>query len=94
MLETPHKGDSDVQTPAATAATAAAVASDWLQLISIVLLGVVSYFLKRSMGTIDNLEKRVTTMETRVAVLLDRDRRRRLADYARGYEQDYEGDST
>jgi len=57
------------------------LAADWLQFASVVLLGIVSYFLKRSMVTIDDLEKRVATMETRIAVLLDRDRRRRLEDY-------------
>lgn len=53
----------------------------WLQFASVILLGIVSYFLKRCMDTIDDLEKRLGTMERRVAVLLDRDRRRRLEDY-------------
>jgi len=57
------------------------LAGDWLQFASVVLLGVVSYFLKRCMATIDDLEKRLGAMETRVAILLDRDRRRRLEDY-------------
>lgn len=57
------------------------VAGDWLQFASVVLLGVVSYFLKRSMVTIDDLEKRVAKMETSVAILIDRDRRKRLEDY-------------
>ena len=61
----------------------ATTAADWLQFISVVLLGVVSYFLKRSMDTIDDLEKRVASMETQVAILLDRDRRKRLEDYER-----------
>ena len=57
------------------------VAGDWLQFASVVLLGLVSYFLKRSMVTIDDLEKRVAKMETSVAILIDRDRRKRLEDY-------------
>ena len=81
MVQTPLKGGSNVPSTAA--------AADWLQFVSVVMLGVVSYFLKRSMGTIDDLEKRVATMETRVAILLDRDRRRRLEDYER--EGDYSG---
>ena len=57
------------------------LAGDWLQFASVVLLGLVSYFLKRSMVTIDDLEKRVAKMETSVAILIDRDRRKRLEDY-------------
>ena len=60
------------------------VAGNWLQFVCVILLGVVSYFLKRCMVTMDGLEKRVSTMETKVAILLDRDRRKRLEDYERG----------
>jgi hypothetical protein len=57
------------------------VALEWLQFASIVLLGVVSYFLKRSLSTQDKLEEKVQKLETRIAVILDRDRRKRLTDY-------------
>jgi len=60
------------------------VAGNWLQFVTVILLGVVSYFVKRSMVAMDDLEKRVGTMETKVAILLDRDRRKRLEDYERG----------
>ena len=58
------------------------IAVEWLQFASIVLLGVVSYFLKRSLSTQDKLEGEVQELKTKIAVILDRDRRRRLADYA------------
>jgi hypothetical protein len=57
------------------------VALEWLQFASIVLLGIVSYFLKRSLGTQDKLQDEVQELKTKIAVILDRDRRRRLSDY-------------
>lgn len=56
---------------------------EWLQLAAVVLLGIVSYFLKRSLGKQDSMEEKIQALETRVAILLDRDRRRRLEDYER-----------
>lgn len=53
----------------------------WLQLVIVSLLGIVSYFLKRTMDTLDRVEERTSKMETKVAILLDRDRRKRLEDY-------------
>lgn len=45
------------------------------------LLGVVSYFLKRTIVVLDSVEEKIQKMEIRVAVLLDRDRRKRIRDY-------------
>ncbi len=58
-----------------------AIASDWLQFASTVLLAIGGYFLKRSLGHVDALEIEVQTLKEKIAVLLDRDRQRRLADY-------------
>lgn len=59
---------------------------DWvviLQFLGIVLLGIISYFLKHSLDDLDTLEDKVQALEVDVAVLLDRDRRNRLAEYER-----------
>jgi hypothetical protein len=56
-------------------------ALDWLQFGSIVLLGIVSYFLKRCLVTIDKLEAEVQALKIKIAIVVDRDRRQRLADY-------------
>jgi hypothetical protein len=56
-------------------------ALDWLQFGSIVLLGIVSYFLKRCLVTIDKLETEVQDLKVKIAIMVDRDRRKRLADY-------------
>lgn len=45
------------------------------------LLGVVSYFLKRTIDVLDSVETKIQKMEIRIAVLLDRDRRKRISDY-------------
>lgn len=68
------------------------LALGWLQFAGVVLLGVVAYFLKRSLIAQDALEQKVQTLETKIAVLLDRDRRRRLEDYLaeRGVEAEGE----
>ena len=62
----------------------------WLRAGILVLLGVVTYFLKRSLHRQDSMEKQIHSLETRIAVLLDRDRRRRLADYQ--FEAEHESD--
>lgn len=55
---------------------------EWLSFASVVLLGVVSYFLKQRLSDQDKLQDTVQELKTKIAVLLDRDRRKRLRDYA------------
>jgi hypothetical protein len=52
-----------------------------VRLVVIAILGVISYFLKRVISSVDKLEDKVETLGTKVAVLIDRDRRKRLKDY-------------
>ena len=54
-----------------------------LQFLSITLLGVVSYFLKRAINDLDHLTDKVGELQVKVAILLDRDRRQRVEDYNR-----------
>ncbi len=57
----------------------------WLEFLSVTGLGIAAYFLKRSLDTQDDLQKEVNELKTEIktlkAVLLDRDRRRRISDY-------------
>lgn len=52
-----------------------------LHFASVVGLGIISYFLKRSVSELDSIKTEVAQLKTKVAILLDRDRQRRLADY-------------
>ena len=54
---------------------------EWLEFASVVLLGIVSYFLKQRRGDQDKLQDQVQKLTTKIAVLLDRDRRKRIKDY-------------
>jgi hypothetical protein len=54
---------------------------DWVVFTALTLLGIVSYFLKRAIDTVDKMEEKLHSLELRIAVILDRDRRRRLDDY-------------
>ena len=63
-------------------------ALEWLRFAVVVLLGIVGYFLKRSLDTQSDLEQEVKQLRAevgalrgRISAMLDRDRMRRLADY-------------
>lgn len=52
-----------------------------VQLVVVGILGVITYFIKRIIKQLDDMEKTVKELEIKVAIILDRDRRRRLQDY-------------
>ena len=52
-----------------------------VQLVVVGILGVITYFLKRVIKQLDDVEETVKELEIKVAIILDRDRRRRLQDY-------------
>lgn len=59
---------------------------DFTTLLNPVLLALVIYFLKRTMDRLDAVEKSISGedgLSSKVAVLLDRDRNKRLTDYAK-----------
>lgn len=58
------------------------IALEWLRFASVVMVGIVAYFLKRSLGDQDDIKKELQELKTKVAVILDRDRRKRMEDYA------------
>ena len=64
----------------------------WLQFAGIIFVGIVSYFLKQRFSDQDELEKTVNKLDKRIAILLDRDRRKRLTDYREEEEGDVEHD--
>lgn len=47
----------------------------------LMLVGVVAYFLKRLVRELDDMEAKFVELNTKVAILIDRDRRKRLEDY-------------
>jgi len=53
----------------------------WINLVLLILVSIASYFLKRSLNELDQMEKQVQELKTKVSILLDRDRRKRLQDY-------------
>ncbi len=53
----------------------------WINLVLLILVSIASYFLKRSLNELDSMEKQVQELKTKVSILLDRDRRKRLQDY-------------
>ena len=64
----------------------------WIQFAGILLLGVVSYFLKQRLSDQDKLQDKVQNLTTKIAILLDRDRRKRLHDYDDKEEGDVDHD--
>lgn len=52
------------------------------------LLGMVVYFLKRSLDALDRVEAKVQQLEVKIQGILTKDRRKRLADY----EEETRGD--
>jgi heme/copper-type cytochrome/quinol oxidase subunit 2 len=52
-----------------------------VQLVIVGILGVISYFVKRIIKQLDDMEEDVQELKIKVAIILDRDRRRRLQDY-------------
>lgn len=52
-----------------------------VQLVVVGILGVITYFLKRVINQLDKMEEEVSELKIKVAIILDRDRRRRLQDY-------------
>lgn len=63
-------------------------ARDYLYTVSVVLLGFCSYFLKRSVGALETLQNEFHKLDKKVAVIVDRDRRKRLEDYDRENGED------
>lgn len=57
--------------------------TEWLRLAVIALLGIVTYFVKRTFDKQDHMEKELQELKTLLAVLLSRDRKQRLEDYRR-----------
>ncbi len=61
--------------------------SEFYQWLDLVLLAAISFFLKRLVSRQDSFEKeiggRLRSLEQDVAVILDRDRRKRIEDYDR-----------
>jgi hypothetical protein len=55
--------------------------SQIVRLIIVAILGVITFFLKRILGDLDNVRKEVEELKIKVAVILDRDRQHRLEDY-------------
>lgn len=54
----------------------------WLMRFLIVgLLGIAAYFVRGILHTVSALEESVYDLKTKVAVILDRDRRKRIGDY-------------
>jgi hypothetical protein len=45
------------------------------------LLGIAAYFVRGILHTVSALEESVYDLKTKVAVILDRDRRKRIGDY-------------
>jgi hypothetical protein len=56
--------------------------------ITTAILGLVGYFLNRIMHELDEAQSEIQRLRERVAILLDRDRQRRLSDYERWNEDD------
>jgi hypothetical protein len=52
-----------------------------IQWVGLTLLAIVGYFLKKVLSKIEELSDTVGELKTSVAVILDRDRRRRIRDY-------------
>lgn len=57
--------------------------NDFYQWLNLILLAAISFFLKRLVGRQDATEKELGEIKTEVAILLDRDRRKRIDDYER-----------
>lgn len=52
------------------------------QWVGVTVLGILAYFLKKVLNNVEDLNTKVHELQTSVAVILDRDRRRRIKDYA------------
>jgi hypothetical protein len=52
--------------------------------IIIGLLGIIGYFIRDIINKLGDFEDHVQELSTKVAILLDRDRRKRLQDYDNG----------
>lgn len=50
---------------------------DWLHFSVVTILGIVSYFLKRSLNAIDSLSEKMEIVKEKVAIIEDREDRRR-----------------
>lgn len=57
-----------------------------VRFVIIGMLAIIGYFLRGVLRTVVTMEKQVNVLEQKVAIILDRDRRKRLSDYDREYE--------
>lgn len=55
--------------------------SQVVQLVIVGILGIITYFVKRIIKQLDDVEEDVEELKIKVAIILDRDRRRRIQDY-------------
>lgn len=54
----------------------------WVNFALVLVVSIVAFFVKRLVSSIDSVEKKVQELDKTVGILLDRDRRQRIKDYA------------
>ncbi len=54
----------------------------WINVALVIVISVIGFFLKRLIDSVDKLETKVYSLDKSVGIILDRDRRQRIQDYA------------